>query len=174
MATPTRAFANTKNHQTLEGSHRQRDSHLDRRGREDLRAGAHAARVRGEDHAIPRRTHYAARPRATAQALRLLLAVLLLACTAGSASAAEETATRPQRKLDVWYVPTPHEIVDRMLDVAKVRTGDVVYDLGCGDGRMVIAAAKKYGTRGVGVDLDPARIREAREPMRSGRASSRW
>ena len=54
------------------------------------------------------------------------------------------------------------EIVDRMLDVAKVRTGDVVYDLGCGDGRMVIAAAKKFGTRGVGVDLDPARIREAR------------
>jgi SAM-dependent methyltransferase len=95
--------------------------------------------------------------------LRLLLAVLLLACTAGSAFAAEQTATRPQRKLDVWYVPTPHEIVDRMLDVAKVRIGDVVYDLGCGDGRMVIAAAKKYGTRGVGVDLDPARIREARE-----------
>ena len=95
--------------------------------------------------------------------MRLLLAVLLLVCTAGSASAAEEAATRPQRKLDVWYVPTPHEIVDRMLDVAKVRIGDVVYDLGCGDGRMVIAAAKKYGTRGVGVDLDPARIREARE-----------
>jgi SAM-dependent methyltransferase len=93
--------------------------------------------------------------------LRLLLAVLLLACAAGSAVAAEP-ATSPQRKLDVWYVPTPHEIVDRMLTVAKVRTGDVVYDLGCGDGRMVIAAAKKYGTRGVGVDLDPARIREAR------------
>ena len=94
--------------------------------------------------------------------MRLLLAVSLLVCVAGSASASEESATRPQRKLDVWYVPTPHEIVDRMLDVAKVRIGDVVYDLGCGDGRMVIAAAKKYGTRGVGVDLDPARIREAR------------
>jgi SAM-dependent methyltransferase len=59
-------------------------------------------------------------------------------------------------------VPTPHAIVERMLEVANVRVGDVVYDLGCGDGRMVIAAAKKYGTRGVGVDLDPARIREAR------------
>jgi ubiquinone/menaquinone biosynthesis C-methylase UbiE len=69
---------------------------------------------------------------------------------------------RLDRKLDVWYVATPHEIVDRMLDVANVRTGDVVYDLGCGDGRMVIAAAKKFATRGVGVDLDPARIREAR------------
>jgi len=94
--------------------------------------------------------------------LKLLAAALLLVCAAATATAAEETATRPKRKLDVWYVPTPHEIVDRMLDVAKVRTGDVVYDLGCGDGRMVIAAAKKFGTRGVGVDLDPARIREAR------------
>ena len=94
--------------------------------------------------------------------MRLLLPALLLLFAAGSASAAEETATRPKRKLDVWYVPTPHEIVDRMLDMAKVRAGDVVYDLGCGDGRMVIAAAKKYGTRGIGVDLDPARIREAR------------
>ena len=94
--------------------------------------------------------------------MKLLAAALLLVCAAATATAAEETATRPKRKLDVWYVPTPHEIVDRMLDVAKVRTGDVVYDLGCGDGRMVIAAAKKFGTRGVGVDLDPARIREAR------------
>ena len=94
--------------------------------------------------------------------MKLLISALLLVCAVGSATAAEETATRPKRKLDVWYVPTPHEIVDRMLDVAKVRAGDVVYDLGCGDGRMVIAAAKKYGTRGVGVDLDPARIREAR------------
>lgn len=94
--------------------------------------------------------------------MKLLVSVLFLVCAAATATAAEETATRPKRKLDVWYVPTPHEIVDRMLDVAKVRAGDVVYDLGCGDGRMVIAAAKKFGTRGVGVDLDPARIREAR------------
>jgi SAM-dependent methyltransferase len=94
--------------------------------------------------------------------LKLLLSALLLLCAGATATAAEEPATRPKRKLDVWYVPTPPEIVDRMLDVAKVRTGDVVYDLGCGDGRMVIAAAKKFGTRGVGVDLDPARIREAR------------
>jgi SAM-dependent methyltransferase len=94
--------------------------------------------------------------------LKQLAAALLIVCAAATATAAEETATRPKRKLDVWYVPTPHEIVDRMLDVAKVRATDVVYDLGCGDGRIVIAAAKKYGARGVGVDLDPARIREAR------------
>jgi SAM-dependent methyltransferase len=82
------------------------------------------------------------------------------------AAASEPARGRPSRKLDVWYVPTPHEIVQEMMDVAKVRAGDVVYDLGCGDGRMVIAAAKKYGTRGVGVDLDPARIREARANAR--------
>jgi SAM-dependent methyltransferase len=68
----------------------------------------------------------------------------------------------PNRKLDVWYVPTTVEVVDRMLDAANVGPLDLVYDLGCGDGRIVIAAAKKYGARGVGVDLDPARIREAR------------
>lgn len=81
---------------------------------------------------------------------------------AGTAAGAENEPTKLNRKLDVWYVATPHEVVDRMLSEAKVRAGDVVYDLGCGDGRMVIAAAKKFGTRGVGIDLDPARIKEAR------------
>lgn len=92
----------------------------------------------------------------------LALSGLLLLAPWEMAAASEVEPTRPARKLDVWYVPTPHEVVDRMLDVAKVRPTDVVYDLGCGDGRMVIASAKKFGTRGVGVDLDPARIREAR------------
>ena len=64
-------------------------------------------------------------------------------------------------------------VVDRMLYEAKVRTGDVVYDLGCGDGRMVIAAAKKFGTRGVGIDLDPARIKEARANAKR-KASISW
>lgn len=91
---------------------------------------------------------------------RLMAGLLMLA--ACLPAPAQENSARPSRKLDVWFVPTPHAIVDRMLDVAGVRTGDVVYDLGCGDGRMVIAAAKKFGTRGVGVDLDPARVREAR------------
>ena len=65
------------------------------------------------------------------------------------------------RKPDVIYVPTPEAVVDRMLTMAKVGPGDVVYDLGCGDGRIVIAAAK-LGARAVGVDIDPERIREAR------------
>jgi SAM-dependent methyltransferase len=59
------------------------------------------------------------------------------------------------------YIPSSPEVVDRMLALAKVGPRDVVYDLGCGDGRIVIAAAKKYGARGVGVDIDPRRINEA-------------
>lgn len=88
------------------------------------------------------------------------LALLCVIGIAAPTSAAD--APDPRRKLDVWYVPTTNEVVDRMLHMANVTPLDVVYDLGCGDGRIVIAAAKKYGTRGVGVDLDPARIREAR------------
>ena len=59
------------------------------------------------------------------------------------------------------YVPTPPDVVDRMLSLAEVTSKDVVYDLGCGDGRLVITAAKKYGARGVGIDIDPERIAES-------------
>jgi precorrin-6B methylase 2 len=59
------------------------------------------------------------------------------------------------------YVPTPQDVVDRMLALAEVKQNDVVYDLGCGDGRIVITAAKQYGARAVGVDIDPERIRES-------------
>jgi SAM-dependent methyltransferase len=59
------------------------------------------------------------------------------------------------------YVPTPNDVVDRMLTLAEVTKADTVYDLGCGDGRIVITAAKKYGAHGVGVDIDPQRIAEA-------------
>jgi ubiquinone/menaquinone biosynthesis C-methylase UbiE len=94
------------------------------------------------------------------RALALLGLILLAVCQFAAAS--EPEPTKLKRKLDVWYVATPQEVVDRMLYEAKIRATDVVYDLGCGDGRMVISAAKQFGTRGVGVDLDPARIREAR------------
>lgn len=70
-----------------------------------------------------------------------------------------QTTTAP--KLDVPYVPTRQVVVDAMLDVAKVKKNDVVYDLGCGDGRIVITAAKKYGATGKGIDLNPERIDEA-------------
>lgn len=65
----------------------------------------------------------------------------------------------------VPYVPTPTAVVDKMLEMAAVGKDDVVYDLGCGDGRIVITAARKHGARGVGIDLDPARIQEANENL---------
>ena len=64
------------------------------------------------------------------------------------------------------FVPTPQDVVDRMLTVAEVTSTDVVYDLGSGDGRIVITAAKSYGARGIGIDIDPERISEARANAR--------
>jgi len=66
-------------------------------------------------------------------------------------------------KKDVPYVPTPQEVVDKMLELAQIKNTDTVYDLGCGDGRMVITAAKKYGAKGIGVDIDPERIKESND-----------
>jgi SAM-dependent methyltransferase len=77
-------------------------------------------------------------------------------------AAVAQTAAEPAVKLDVPYVPTPQPVVNKMLDLAKVGKGDVVYDLGCGDGRVVITAAKERGARGVGIDLNPQRIAEAK------------
>ena len=68
--------------------------------------------------------------------------------------AAQETSLAP-------FVPTPQDVVDRMLELAGVTENDVVYDLGCGDGRIVITAARRFGARGVGVDIDPRRIAES-------------
>lgn len=70
------------------------------------------------------------------------------------------------RSPDVIFVPTPNTIVNKMLEMAKVTADDVVYDLGCGDGRIVITAAQRYGARGVGIDIDPDRIREATDNVR--------
>jgi SAM-dependent methyltransferase len=85
---------------------------------------------------------------------------LAVAFVLGAALGAE----RP--RLDVQYVPTPPEVVREMLAAADVTANDVVYDLGCGDGRIVIAAAKEHGARGVGVDIDPRRVAESSENAR--------
>lgn len=61
------------------------------------------------------------------------------------------------------FVPTPMEVVDKMLEMAELKFSDVLYDLGCGDGRIIITAARKYGCHGVGIDIDPQRIRESRQ-----------
>jgi len=75
-------------------------------------------------------------------------------------------------KLDIIYVPTPQKVVDKMLEVAKVTKDDVVYDLGCGDGRIVVSAAKKLGAHGFGFDLDPKRVAEANENIKGAEVGS--
>src|SRR5215510_14696245 len=85
------------------------------------------------------------------------ISFLLLAALASAQNA------KPRREPDVPYVPTTEEAVQAMLKLAGGAKTDVVYDLGCGDGRIVIAAAKTYGARGVGIDINPVRIQEAKE-----------
>src|SRR6476659_6062194 len=84
--------------------------------------------------------------------------LLMLMLMAVAAPASTQTQLRPP---DVIFVPTPQDVVDAMLKVAKVTKNDVVYDLGSGDGRIPITAAKTYGARGVGLDIDPDRIKES-------------
>ena len=96
---------------------------------------------------------------------------LLIAFAAAIVLAAPAAARDAQP--DVIYVPTPYEVVDEMLKLANVKKGDVLYDLGSGDGRIVITAAQKHGARGVGVDIDPERIREARENARKAGVADR-
>ncbi len=86
------------------------------------------------------------------------------AVAAADAGSSGESGEQPmERTPDIEYVPTPQNVVDKMLEVAKVGKGDVLYDLGCGDGRIVVTAAKKHGIKAFGFDLDPQRIKESRE-----------
>lgn len=99
----------------------------------------------------------------------LPIAALLLAMPASGLFA--QPAEAPP-KLDVAYVPTTDAAVSAMLRLARVKADDVVYDLGCGDGRIVIEAARLFGARGVGIDIDPQRIREANENARKAGVAS--
>lgn len=92
-------------------------------------------------------------------AVQLSLTVILASGAVPDAQA--PAAKRPDAPQLAPYVPTPQDVVERMLALAGVTKNDVVYDLGCGDGRIPIAAARMYGARGVGVDIDPQRIAEA-------------
>jgi SAM-dependent methyltransferase len=93
---------------------------------------------------------------------------IFFALVVGSVSA-QATATKEappkeapaKRTPDVVYVPTPYDVAERMLELAKVTKTDVVYDLGCGDGRIVVTAAKKYGCQGVGFDINAVRVKES-------------
>src|SRR5690349_16304738 len=91
----------------------------------------------------------------------LITAVLLLVSAVPQAAAPTPAVTAPQASL-APYVPTPQDVVERMLALAGVGKNDVVVDLGSGDGRLVVSAAKQFGARGIGVDIDPARITEGR------------
>jgi SAM-dependent methyltransferase len=91
----------------------------------------------------------------------------------GAAPSTVEGQPAARTKPDVIYVPTPQPVVEAMLELAQVTRGDVVYDLGSGDGRIVIAAAKKYGATGVGVEIDPALVKKARESAAAAGVSNR-
>jgi predicted RNA methylase len=99
--------------------------------------------------------------------LTLMLGILTMVVVPASA---QQTALRSP---DVIFVPTPQEVVDAMLKLAKVTKNDVIYDLGSGDGRIPITAAKTYGARGVGIDIDPQRIKEANENLKTAGVGDR-
>jgi cyclopropane fatty-acyl-phospholipid synthase-like methyltransferase len=95
--------------------------------------------------------------------MKRLLAILILTCFP---SVIAGPATANDRE-EIPFVPTPMEVVDRMLELAEVKTGDVVYDLGSGDGRIVIRAAKKYGARAVGIEMDSTLLAKARQAAKA-------
>ena len=103
----------------------------------------------------------------------LVMLVLGLVVPASADPLPAQAAAAPQlRTPDVIYVPTRQSVVDAMLKVAKVGANDVVYDLGCGDGRIVVSAAK-LGARGIGIDIDPKRIAEANENVKKNGVGDR-
>jgi len=93
--------------------------------------------------------------------IRLALAVIVVHVTALTPQ-----LLHAQEGKIVPYVPTPQEVVDRMLELAQVKIGDIVYDLGSGDGRIVVTAAKKYGVKAIGFEIDPERIKESAENIK--------
>jgi ribosomal protein L11 methylase PrmA len=94
---------------------------------------------------------------------RLWLVFLVATLLVAGPAAAQAQAQKAPRTPDVIFVPTPQEVVEDMLRLVNVKKGDVLYDLGSGDGRIPITAAKLYGVRAVGIDIDPQRVAEAQE-----------
>jgi SAM-dependent methyltransferase len=90
-----------------------------------------------------------------------------------TAATAQQQSPPPARTPDIYFVPTRQAVVGEMLRLARVGPDDVVYDLGSGDGRIVILAAQKYGARGVGIEIDPQLVEIAREGAREGEVADR-
>jgi SAM-dependent methyltransferase len=88
---------------------------------------------------------------------------------APAATPVAETQDKEKREPDVVFVPTPQPVVEKMLELAEIKPDDIVYDLGCGDGRIVVTAAKKYGVKAYGFDIDPKRIEESLANVKSNK-----
>ncbi len=104
------------------------------------------------------------------KSVRLAIVVAILSSVAVPAGGARQEPE--ERTPDVVYVGTPYDVVSKMLQMAGIKKTDIIYDLGCGDGRMVVLAAKKYGCRGVGYDIDPERVSAAMENVRKNGVGS--
>jgi len=102
------------------------------------------------------------------------MAALFVLATLACPIAAQQTKPKAEKapEPDVVYVPTPHDVVTKMLQLAAVTKKDVLYDLGCGDGRIVVMAAKKCGCRAAGFDIAPERVRESRENVKKNKVES--
>jgi len=105
----------------------------------------------------------------TAALLLSAASIYVAEAQAQTAKAAAEKKKAPKREPDVIFVPTPQAVVDKMLEMAEVKKGDVVYDLGCGDGRIVVTAAKKFGVKAIGFDINPVRVKESLDNVKSNK-----
>ena len=104
---------------------------------------------------------------------RLAFVTVVVTLVLTAVAGAQAPVQAPKRAPDVPYVPTDEKIVTAMLDIAKVQKSDILYDLGSGDGRIPITAAKRFGTKGTGVDIDPVRVAEAKENARKAGVEDR-
>jgi precorrin-6B methylase 2 len=112
-------------------------------------------------------------PEVSLEARRRALTLCVLVFAGGLSGLPSMAQDAPVRRLDVPFEPTPQNVVNRMLELANVNKDDLLFDLGSGDGRIVITAAKKYGTRGIGIDLDPQRVAEARANAKEARVEDK-
>src|SRR3954463_3730460 len=96
----------------------------------------------------------------------VIVAGLLILGLVGVVTTADAQDKNDKVTCRIIYVPTPEQVIDKMFDMAKIKQGDMVYDLGCGDGRILAMAATKYKSKGVGVDIDPDRIKDCTETMK--------
>jgi tRNA G37 N-methylase Trm5 len=101
-----------------------------------------------------------------------LLSLLLVVTLFGSVQGDDKPKADQDRTPDVVFVPTPQEVVERMLELAEVKKDDILYDLGCGDGRIPVTAAKKYGCKSWGYDIDKDRIKESLENVKKNKVEN--